>query len=87
MLGLFHNCILVTVFERLVFKSMKADFGRNFGVHQYGFRSRSSTVCVLISLHDHDTQLLDSVAVNGVQILAFNFTKACDELSHSRIIL
>ena len=74
------------VFEKVVFKQLKDVFNHNFGKHQFGFREKSSTECALIALHDHVTSFLDKKDCLGVQIVAYDYTKAFDKIRHDIII-
>ena len=47
---------------------------------------KSSTTLALISLHDRITTLLERQNVKGTAILAYDFSKAFDQLGHSTII-
>jgi len=74
------------IFEKLIFKNSKRMFIDNFGPHQYGFRPHSSTCNALISLHDHITSHCDSKGATGVEVIAFDFSKAFDKLNHNTIL-
>jgi hypothetical protein len=58
----------------------------SFGQNQFGGRPGSSTTSALIKLHDSITLLLDRDDVVGVQLLAYDYTKAFDKLRHDVII-
>ena len=58
----------------------------NFGSSQFGFRSHSSTCHALISLHDHITCQFDTASTTGIEIIAFDLSKAFDKLDHNVII-
>ena len=74
------------ILERVILDFAKPYFLKEYGDDQYGFRSGSSTTCALISLHDHITMCLDKVNVAGVQIIAYDFSKAFDRIKHDIII-
>ena len=57
----------------------------SFGPNQFGARPGSSTTAALIKMHDYVTSLLDSDEVAGVQLLAYDYTKAFDKLRHDVI--
>ena len=74
------------VFERLILRSVRATFLHNFGDNQYGCRPASSTTCAVISLRHHALTALESSKVSGVKIIAYDFSKAFDKLSHNLVI-
>ena len=74
------------VFEKLVYNSFRHLFVSNFGLHQFGFREKSSTCCALISLHNHICELAELDGVRGVQVFALDLTKAFDKLRYRTII-
>ena len=58
----------------------------SFGRNQFGCRPGSSTTAALIKLHDNVTSFLDRDDVEGVQLLAYDYSKAFDKLRHDVII-
>ena len=74
------------ILERVVLHSSRCLFLRAYGDDQYGFRDASSTSCALISLHDHITSCLDRTSVSGVQVIAYDFSKAFDRVRHDVIL-
>ena len=65
---------------------VKDTFVNSFGRNQFGGRPRSSSTAALIKLHDSITYLLDRDDIAGVQLLAYDYTKAFDKLRHDIII-
>ena len=74
------------IFEKIVFRLLKPTFNRSFGDLQFGFREKSSTECALIALHDHITSCYDDSKCLGVQVVAFDYSKAFDKLKHDVIV-
>ena len=74
------------IFEKLIYKHFRALFLDNFGMCQFGFRQHSSTCHALIALHDHITSHCDSISTSGIEIIAFDFSKAFDKLDHNIVI-
>lgn len=74
------------IFERIVINSVLDQFLENFGPNQFGCRPASSTTCAMIKLLHHAYRLLEAPNVSGVKIIAYDFTKAFDRLSHSLIV-
>jgi hypothetical protein len=74
------------ILERVILDFAKPIFLQEYGDDQYGFRSGSSTTCALIALHDHITKCLDDSNVVGVQVIAYDFSKAFDRIRHDVII-
>lgn len=61
-------------------------FLQSIGESQLGSRPESSTTCVLIKLVGFVITMLDKPQVDGVQLLAYDFSKAYDVVGHSAII-
>ena len=78
--------IPMKILERLVLRSVKADLISGYGSQQYGFRPHSSTTCALISLHDYCTKRLEEPNVSGLQIIAYDFSKAFDKLKFEVVL-
>jgi len=75
------------VFEQLILHSdLYSLFLQSFGDTQFGSMPDSSTTCALIKLIDFVTNTLDKPEVAGVQLLAYDYSKAFDVLGHSTII-
>ena len=75
------------ILESIVFHSNVYNlFLLNFGKNQYGSRPASSTTCAVIKLIHNALSLLESPLVSGVQITAYDYTKAFDVLSHNLIL-
>ena len=75
------------VFEKLILNSgIKELLINGFGKNQFGSRPKSSTTLALISLHDYITNFLEDANISGVALLAYDFSKAFDQLSHKTII-
>ena len=72
-----EKCLLFYIKEKLI---------NAYGPDQYGFRPGSSTVCALIALHNHIVKNLDRKDVAGIQVIAYDFSKAFDCLRHDLII-
>ena len=65
---------------------LKETLVNTFGREQFGGRPGSSTTSALIKLHDSITRLLDREDMAGVELLAYDYTKAFDKLRHDIII-
>ena len=76
----------IKILERLVLEAVRNSLLSYYGPHQYGFRPKSSTLCALITLHDHMTSYLDRCDVAGVQIVTYDYSKAFDKLKSNIII-
>ena len=74
------------ILERIVTDNIKEDLLNLYGKDQFGFRPGSSTTCALISLHQAIMRYLDSRDVNGVQLLAYDYSKAFDTLLISTVM-
>ena len=75
------------ILERLILQSNLArKFFENFGSSQFGARPKSSTTCAIISLIHHALTQLERNDVSGVQIIAYDYSKAFDILSHYEIV-
>ncbi len=74
------------IFEKLILKRIKSRLLVGFGPNQFGFRPSSSTTCALIAVHDFITRWLENPEVNGVQITAYDFSKAFDRIKHDVIL-
>lgn len=75
------------VFERLILDSgIRDTLVSCFGNNQFGGRPKSSTTLALIAIHDRITYLLDRPETSGAAILAYDFSKAFDQLGHKIII-
>jgi hypothetical protein len=74
------------IFERIVLQTVHKAFISSFGNNQYGCRPSSSTTCAVIALRHHALTALESSKVSGIKIVAYDFTKAFDKLSHGLIL-
>ena len=78
---------LSKVCEKAVLNSgIATKLRENFGRFQFGNIPGSSTTTAHICLHDFITTLLDKKSTLGVLLLAYDFTKAFDQLGHDVII-
>ena len=78
--------IPIKVLETIVLTHLKDDLVRAYGPDQFGFRPKSSTACALISLHDYCMKCFDDPRVSGIQITAYDFSKAFDRLKYEIIL-
>ncbi|MEL7307471.1 MAG: reverse transcriptase family protein, partial [Pseudomonadota bacterium] len=74
------------ILEKVILDFARPLFLEKYGEDQYGFRHGSSTSCALIRLHDHITSCLDQTNVTGVQVIAYDFSKAFDRIRHDVVI-
>ncbi|MEL7307993.1 MAG: reverse transcriptase domain-containing protein [Pseudomonadota bacterium] len=74
------------ILERIILDYARPYFIQGYGDDQYGFRKGSSTTCALITLHDHITRSLDNTEITGIQVIAYDFSKAFDRIKHDIII-
>ena len=74
------------ILEKIVLQDMEGFFSDNFDAQQFGFRTRSSTLCALLYLEECVTRLLDDVSTAGVAIISYDLSKAFDKLPHERIL-
>ena len=74
------------ILEKIVLQSVYDKFINNFGTNQFGSRPLSSTTCAVVMLLHHAFAALELPEVSGVKIIAYDFTKAFDKLSHGLIL-
>ena len=72
--------------EYFVLKDIKSKILSNVPNFQFAYRPKSNTTCALISLHDSVTRYLDSVSVDGVAIISYDFSKAFDHIPHHALL-
>ena len=78
--------IPMKILERFVQQTFKTKFLDKYGKNQFGFRPQSSTTAALIAIEDFITSSLDRDDVVGVQIVAYDLSKAFDKLKHDVIL-
>ena len=78
--------IPVKILERFVLDSIKPTILSHYGKNQFGFRPRSSTTSALIAIDDFITSSLDRKDVIGVQMVAYDLSKAFDKLKYDVIL-
>ena len=79
--------VLSKICEKAVLETgLSCTLRQSFGQLQFGNVPLSSTTAALICLHDTITRLLDDVAVIGVAVLAYDFSKAFDQIGHDIIV-
>jgi hypothetical protein len=71
--------------ERFVLNSVASHMHNNAGPNQF-CKPKSSTLCALITLHDHVTRLLDNPDIYGVSIISYDFSKCFDIIQHDVIL-
>ena len=74
------------ILERIVLKSLDSLFIASLGHEQYGARPHSSTICAIISLMHFAFLTLEQSNVSGLQVLAYDYSKAFDILPHDLIL-
>ena len=74
------------IFERIILKLLKSQFTASFGPEQYGARPHSSTTCAIISLLHFAFSTLEQSSVSGIQLVAYDYSKAFDILPHDLIL-
>ena len=74
------------IFEKIFYEKTKDIFIKNFGPYQYGFRPHSSTCHALIAVHNYITLYCDDARSLGVELVAFDFSKAFDSLKYDVIV-
>ena len=77
---------LSKVFEKLLAKSVMAEFKIAAGSEQHGGFLGRSTATASILIHDHVTRFLDSQDVSAVYVIAYDISKAFDKIRHSIIV-
>ena len=65
---------------------VKNDIISNYGVNQFGFRPKYSTIHAHIKTHDSITRFLDSQSIKAVVVLSFDMKKAFDSLQHEQLM-
>ena len=78
--------IPVKILERFVLDAFKPMILDKYGKNQFGFRPQSSTTAALVAVEDFVTSSLDKNDVIGVQIVAYDLSKAFDKLKHDVIL-
>ena len=79
--------VLSKICEKAVLDSgISARLRECFGNLQFGNVPLSSTTTALICLHEKVTRLLDMQNVIGVSIIAYDFSKAFDQVGHDVIV-
>ena len=73
-------------FQRTQFKELMNLFITAAGPEQHGGTIGASTTTASIAIQDHVTNLLDRDNVSGVQIIAYDMSKAFDKLDYEIII-
>ncbi|MEM9400806.1 MAG: reverse transcriptase family protein [Verrucomicrobiota bacterium] len=74
------------ILERIVLKSLHSLFTASLGPEQFGVRPHSSTTCAIISLMHFACSTLEQSSVSGLQVLAYDYSKAFDILPHDLIL-
>ena len=74
------------ILERIVLEELRPIFIQHFGEDQFGSRPSSSTTCALIKVLHHCLSMLEKPNVMGIQIIAYDYAKAFDKLSHNVIL-
>ncbi|MEL7308418.1 MAG: reverse transcriptase family protein [Pseudomonadota bacterium] len=78
--------IPMKILEHFVLQTFKHEILRNYGRNQFGFRPQSSTTAALIAIEDFVTSALDKSDVFGVQLVAYDLSKAFDKLRYDIIL-
>ena len=74
------------ILERCVLKQLGSALSSLFGANQYAYKSKSSTTCALIALHELLTRLLDYEDTAAVILISWDFSKAFDSICHNILI-
>lgn len=74
------------ILERFVLSVLNSTIFEHYGKDQFGFRPLSSTTCALIAVDDFVTAALDRSGVDGVQVIAYDLSKAFDKLKYDVIL-
>ena len=74
------------ILERFVLQVMKSTIFQHYGENPFGFRPQSSTACALIAIDDFITSAFDRTDVEGVQVIAYDLSKAFDKLKYDVIL-
>lgn len=74
------------ILERIVLDSIKNKIFTHLDNNQFAYKKNSSTTCALIRLHEIVTRLMESSNCIGVAILALDYSKAFDTISHRILI-
>ena len=78
--------IPMKILEHFVLQTFKHEILANYGKNQFGFRPQSSTTAALIAIEDFVTSTLDRGDVFGVQLVAYDLSKAFDKLRYDVIL-
>ena len=76
----------MTLLEKFVLKFYKESMLNHVDAAQYGFKPLSSTTCALIDIQEFVTKNLDMYAVKCVAMVAYDFSKAFDQIDHSLLL-
>ena len=74
------------ILERFILSRMKSTIIEHYGSDQFSFRPQSSTTCALIAIDDFITATIDRPEVEGVQMVAYDLSKAFDKLKYDVIL-
>lgn len=74
------------IFEKILATYLSESFRVSAGLEQHGAIAGRSTSTALICIHDYVTQFLDRDDISGVQIIAYDISKAFDKISHNVIV-
>ena len=79
--------IFSKICEKVILNSgMATELQKTFGPNQFGAMHNSSTTTALICIHDTITRLLEDPFIKGIFVIAYDFSKAFDQLGHDIII-
>ena len=71
------------ILQKLLTSTNIEDF---YGPNQFGFRKLSNTTSAIIRIHDAATKLIDLPDSSGISIIAFDLSKAFDQIQHNLLI-
>jgi hypothetical protein len=74
------------IFEKILARRLSGFFQAAAGSEQHGGIAGRSTSTASICMHDCITRLLDREDVSGVQVIAYDISKAFDKISHEVVI-
>ena len=74
------------ILERILADHLSAHFRESAGPEQHGAVPGRSTTTASVNIHDFLTSAMDKNCVQGVQLIAYDISKAFDKISHKVIL-
>ena len=72
--------------EKVMIRPIKELLQNNYGEHQFGFKSHSSTTCALLFIQNCIINELEKDSTRNVLLMALDFSKAFDRVHHDLLL-